>query len=553
MDDIIIKNGYIVDGSGNPWFKKDIWIKDKIIEKIGNLNSVRAKLVINARDLIVSPGFIDVHTHASLSTFLVKMVDLSGFKHNNNKEVWDFLRKKVKNSKPGEWIVCKGIDPILVNDLKIPTIGFLDSIAPNNSLLLLSQSLHSYWVNSNTFKKVKITNKTKDPSISSYYDKDENGELTGLVVEQLAIRPILELLKEELYTASYLSDAAKKVMHEYTKNGNTTIVSMGLTITDKKPLRLFEHISTNTPSFLNKLLEKLTFLPTREVSPRHFVYMRYDMAYLLPEKQDFDDDFYNIIGIKHWYDGSPYIGTMYLNEPYLSSDFAVNQLHIPKGHKGEALIKYTELVDFIRKYNSKGWQISIHTQGDAAINEVLSAFKEVSKNDNVTDLRHRLEHCLLLEHSKIDLLKELNITPSFHINHIYYYGDALKKSVIGEERANKILPVGEVQRKQIPFSLHADQPMFESKPFRLIQTAMERKTKTGDTLGFEQRISLLEGIKAMTIYPAWQIHKENKLGSLEKGKYADFVILDKNPFEIPTSELENIKIVKTFINGNEAK
>lgn len=95
--------------------------------------------------------------------------------------------------------------------------------------------------------------------------------------------------------------------------------------------------------------------------------------------------------------------------------------------------------------------------------------------------------------------------------------------------------------------------MFESKPFRLMQTAIERKTKTGDTLGFEQRISILESIKALTIYPAWQIHKENKLGSLEKGKYADFVILDKNPFEIPTSELENIRIVKTFINGNEAK
>ena len=114
-----------------------------------------------------------------------------------------------------------------------------------------------------------------------------------------------------------------------------------------------------------------------------------------------------------------------------------------------------------------------------------------------------------------------------------------------------MLPIASAQSKNIKYSMHADQPMFESKPFRLIQTAIERMTKEGDTLGYNQRITILDGIKSMTINAAWQIHKEDKIGSLKKGKYADFIILNKNPFKTPSNQLENIKVLKTFINGNE--
>ena len=133
---------------------------------------------------------------------------------------------------------------------------------------------------------------------------------------------------------------------------------------------------------------------------------------------------------------------------------------------------------------------------------------------------------------------------------MYYYGRELKESVIGEERAHNILPLQSAQNKNITYSLHADQPMFESNPLRLIQTAVERQTKEGDTLGFNQRISTLNAIKAMTINAAWQIHMEDKIGSLKKGKYADFVILDRNPLQTPISQIQNIKILKTIVNGN---
>ena len=508
--------------------------------------------IIDLKGATVLPGFIDPHTHVAISSFLDNMVDLSGFTHKTNQEVWNYLKKAVETKKAGEWIVCKGIDPILVKDLQSPNLAFLDKIAPENPLIMISQSLHTYWVNSKTLEKVGITKNTPNPSKSSYYEKDSIGNLTGLIAEQKAFLPILEQMKKEVITSKILINSTTKVLKNYAKNGNTTIVSAGITINDAKPLRLYEHLSTNHPSFVNQLLATFGMLPQRTQNPRHFIYIRFDKAFLLP-KEKTTNDFYNIIGVKHWYDGSPYTGSMYLEEPYMVSDLTKNGLHIPEGYSGKPLIKDDDLVDFIKKYHTKGWQIAIHSQGDIANRKVLEAFEKASQQVDVNKGRHRIEHCVLVSEASVDKMKTLGISPSFHINHLYYYGEALKNDIIGEERAQKILPVGAAQAKNIIYSLHADQPMFESKPFRLIQTAVERQTKEGDTLGFNQRISVLDGLKAMTINAAWQIHLEDKIGSLKKGKYADFVVLDKNPLTIPTKELQNIQILQTFVNGNEVE
>ena len=127
------------------------------------------------------------------------------------------------------------------------------------------------------------------------------------------------------------------------------------------------------------------------------------------------------------------------------------------------------------------------------------------------------------------------MTPSIHINHLLYYGDALKNDILGEERSNKILPLNSIQQRGLKFSLHADQPMFESHPLRLIQTAVERKTKEGEVLGENEKLNIMEALKAMTIHGAWQIKMEDKLGSIKVGKYADLIILDRNPLEVPLS------------------
>lgn len=530
-------------------------VKDGIITALGtNAEITKLKtddiLSVDLKGATILPGFIDSHTHVALSAFLESMVDLSGFTHKTNEAVWNHLKKSINDKKTGDWVVCKGLDPILTEDLIAPNMAFLDKIAPNNPLVIISQSLHTYWANSKAFELTGITKESKNPSKSSYYEKDANGNLTGLIAEQKAFAPFLEQLKKGALSSKKLVNSTASVLKNYAKNGNTTIVSAGLTINDAKPLRLYEHLSNNKPSFINQVLATFGMLPKRTQNPRHFIYIRYDRAFLLPKEKNQNNDFYNIIGIKHWYDGSPYTGSMYIEEPYMISEFNQNKLHIPEGSRGQPLIKKENLIQFIKDYHRKGWQIAIHTQGDIANKNVLEAFSEVNKTLDTKNGRHRIEHCLLLSDSSLTTMKALHITPSFHINHLYFYGKALKENIIGDQRANKILPLLSAQNKGIKFSLHADQPMFESNPLRLIQTAVERQTKEGDTLGFNQKISTLNALKAMTINAAWQIHMEDKIGSLKKGKYADFVILDKNPLIVPIHQIQDIKILKTVVNGN---
>ncbi len=277
-------------------------------------NDVLSKLknqyikVVNLKGKTVLPGFIDSHSHVALSAFLEPMVDLSGFKHKTPKDVWQYLAKSVKKKKKGAWLIGKGIDPVLVEGLKSPSLSFLDSVAPDNPLVLISQSLHSYWVNSKTLEIVGIDKNTPNPSKSSYYERDSLGNLTGMIAEQVAFKPVLDVLQKEVFTPKALTKATSNVFKNYAKNGNTSVISAGISINNAKPLRLYQHLSAEKSTFLNQLLVRIGMLPKREANPRHFIYIRRDKDFLLPEKKT-DNDFYNIIGVKMWYDGSPYTGS----------------------------------------------------------------------------------------------------------------------------------------------------------------------------------------------------------------------------------------------------
>jgi hypothetical protein len=241
---------------------------------------------------------------------------------------------------------------------------------------------------------------------------------------------------------------------------------------------------------------------------------------------------------------------MYLEKPYMNSELSRKELHIHPGDRGHSLLTKKELTEYITKYNTVKWQISVHTQGDSANAETLEVFNEVNKTMDITPYRHRIEHCLLLDRNLIPVMKKLNITPSFHINHIYYYGKALNDSIIGSERAGRVLPVKSAADKKMNYTLHADQPMFESDPFSLIYTAVTRKTSEGLTLGANEAVTVSDAIKSLTVMSAWQIGFEDKLGSIKTGKYADFVILDRNPLEIPVDKIREIRVLKTIVNGN---
>lgn len=532
-----------------------VYVKNGRIAAVGDEDSVMAMktsstVLVDLGGKTLMPGFIDPHSHVDMSAYLYDMIDLSGFVHSTNREVWEYLESRVGEYGKGAWILCKGLDPILVPDLEMPDLAYLDRIAPENPLVILTQTLHSYWANTAAFKASGIDSSTPDPSGASYYGRDGQGAFTGLVVEQQAFSPIREAMLKATPAKRMLGNF-NDTMKEYARKGNTTVVSAGLASDKKILLRLQEHLSSGKPEFLNQILTLAGVFPKRSALPRHFLYMRHEMKNLMPARLENGDDFFRIIGIKIWYDGSPYTGSMYLEEPYLDSNLSRGELHIKPGHRGESLMDKDRLEDLIDTYSRKKWQISIHAQGDKANADVLDAFEKVGRRVDIVSLRHRIEHGLLVDKNRFAAMKALNISPSFHVNHIYYYGEALRDSILGVERAEAVLPVKAAVDAGLPFTLHADQPMFESDPFSLIQTAVTRRTRLGSVLGEDQAITVGEALKALTITAAWQIGLEEKLGSITEGKYADLVILDGNPLETPPDRLREIKVLKTIVNGTE--
>ncbi|PKN72263.1 MAG: hypothetical protein CVU52_07970, partial [Deltaproteobacteria bacterium HGW-Deltaproteobacteria-10] len=407
-----------------------------------------ATRLIDLQGKTLIPGFVGVHSHPDLSAYLYGYVDLSGFTHKTKDEVWARLRLAVKETKKGQWIFCRGFDPMLVPGLTAPDIKYLDSIAPDNPVFILAQSMHSAWANSLAFKKMGITGKTPDPAPGNYYEKDSRGELTGLIVETKAIMTVAA----DAIKVFDIKDNAVKVLDDYLGNGITSITTLGLA--NSKAFILYEHLSTHQPKLISQALDMVGMLPDRKPTLRHFIYLMHTTPDLFPDKVENGDDFFRVCGVKLWYDGSPYTGSMYLKEPYLNSELVTKGLKIPLNHRGKPVIDKQEFYDAVKKYHELGWQVSVHSQGDQSTEEVLGVFEQIQSKSSVNNLRHRIEHGVLLPPELLGKMKRLDITPSFHINHLYYYGSALNDDILGAKRTARMLPVNSTGKSGLFYSLH---------------------------------------------------------------------------------------------------
>ncbi|MRR17834.1 MAG: hypothetical protein EG826_15405, partial [Deltaproteobacteria bacterium] len=166
--------------------------------------------IIDLQGKTLMPGFIAVHTHPDLSAYLHGYVDLSGFTYRTKEEVWAKLKQTVAQTPKGQWIFCRGFDPMLVAGLTAPDIGFLDALAPDHPVLILAQSIHSAWANTPAFKKMGITAATPDPAPGSYFEKDGRGNLTGFIVETAAVK----VMSEDVLKTFDIKDNVLKVNEE---------------------------------------------------------------------------------------------------------------------------------------------------------------------------------------------------------------------------------------------------------------------------------------------------------------------------------------------------
>lgn len=526
--DIIFLGGPVLTVNANDEVAHALALRDGVITAVGSEEVVlslkgASTQVIDLQGRALMPGFVAAHEHPALSAVFNGAIDLSGFKYKTNAEVWQALRSAVALAPKGQWIYAGGLDAILTPDLKFPHRKELDAIAPDNPLVLVSQTLHSFWANSRAFEEAGISGNTPDPGAGSYYARDAQGELTGFVAETRAAAPLVKELKSPWKIYGRYVD----VLNGFLANGFTSVASLGY----------------NVPPMMARIAASRQFSPRI----RQFFYLVEDELQYLPDAPDSDNSYFRVLGVKLWHDGSPYTGSMYASIPYLDSQL-VHTLGIKPGSVGAAMMSEDALVKKLHKFSTGGWQIAIHSQGDASNRAVLQAVDKAGPLLGQEPVV-RLEHGVFMPQDGLEMMARLGVTASFHIHHIKYYGDTLANSIVGLRAAQQTLPIRSAFARHVRPTLHADSPMFPARGFALMQTAMNRKSDLGLMLNAEQGITVQQALRAMTINGAYQLRLQDQTGSLEVGKWADLQIVNGNPYNMPVQRLDAMKTLAVYVNG----
>ena len=533
--DLIFFGGDILTMDDNQPVVKAIAIEDGRIraigtkEKIIKLRSWRTKIV-NLQGKTLMPGLIEAHCHPIATAVLSQVVNISGFTYNSREEIMATIGSAVKKTSPGKWVLAFGWDPVLVKDLRNPTLAELDSISTEVPIFILTQMMHQAFVNNAVYKAAEITRETPDPPGGGMFLKDDRGNLNGVIYEFSALEHILKKMpKTPQGTAELLLNLQYA---QYAKAGYTSIAALGPVNIAGYPLNFMASLSRNA-----------------DVPVRSFVYPLKKQLDRSAWPTGYGNDHFRIKGVKLYMDGSPYTGGAAFAEPYLNTEVTLKQMKLLPNHRGKVNYSEASLLQTLTKYHNAGYQIAIHAQGEIAIQMILNAFTEIMENYPRPDHRHRLEHNALITKNQIIQAQKLGLTLSFFMDHVYYYGEQLPQ-IVGPDRAARFMPLGSAFAVGHRASIHTDNPATPVDPFRVISTAVTRKTKDrGYILGPTERVTINDALKAVTINAAWQLFEDDQRGSITVGKAADFVLLSHNPLRIQPENIKNISALCTWIDG----
>jgi predicted amidohydrolase YtcJ len=249
-------------------------------------------------------------------------------------------------------------------------------------------------------------------------------------------------------------------------------------------------------------------------------------------------------GVKLTLDASPQGRTAWLTQPYLTPPPGQ-----PASFAGYPAMSEAQAVEAVSRAYRNNWQILVHTNGDAAIDQLLRAVRVAAARYPGPDRRTVMIHGQTLREDQVPVLKALGIFPALFPMHTFYWGDWYTSTVLGPERARNISPTGWMRKHGMMFSSHHDAPVAFPDTLRVLSATVNRTTRTGEVLGPEHRVEPMMALKAMTLWAAYQHFEEKTKGSIEVGKLADLVILSDNPLTIDRAKLAELQVMETIKEG----
>ena len=520
-------------------------LDDKIVF-VGKLDEAK-KLAGFGTDLIdlgdktLLPGLIDAHGHMMGVASMAGFINASSPPVGNMTSIDDIialLKSEIAAHPPGEgeWVIAYGYDDSLLKENRHPTRDDLDKVAKDIPIYMVHVSGHLGAANSAALAAVGATAATPNPEGGVFRRYADSNEPNGVVEEKAATMFLMKQFENPKIT-KFIGNVLK-AEEIYASYGVTTIQDGGSVLKVVKLFRMLGRLGLLT-SDIGAYLGALKPEGHSHGEPE----IKEEPVDLVAA---FEHDYkgsVRVAGVKFLLDGSPQGRTAWMTQPYnqgpegAAADYVAYPTVDPVKFKAEA--KHLLLA---------GVPILAHANGDAAIDLYLDAIEEAFAGREIPDHRSVIIHAQLMRMDQLDRAKKLKVIPSFYSAHPFFWGDRHRLS-FGDERALHISPTGSALERDILFTIHNDSPVVPPDMMRLLWSTVNRQTRSGFILGEDERISVMEGLKAMTTNAAYQYFEEDKKGSLSNGKQADLVILDANPLAVDPMSIKDIKVLETISHG----
>jgi predicted amidohydrolase YtcJ len=535
--DTILVNGTVVTltGPGSTKVAEALAITGDRITAVGTSDDVRGlagtdTTVINIDGQAVLPGFIDAHGHFPSSGLIEKhFVDLNSPPIGPVKTIEDIvsrLKEKAANTPPGIWIQGRGYDDTLVQEMRHPTRWDLDRASTEHPIYIGHISGHLSVGNSLALEIAGITSDSQQPFGGKIHKDETTREPTGVLEEPPAMDHVSKLLSQ--FSEEDLVDAVATAAQAYASVGVTTAQ---------------QGAAAPTGAAIFVRAHKEGRLPIRV----HVWPVIQAVVAMIENGDRLDQPAANGMvsyrAVKGFSDGSIQGYTGYLSQPYHSHS------HNDPRYRGYPRMDRDALAKQIITVHQAGYQIAVHGNGDAAIDDVLCAFEQAFETAPRADARHIIIHAQMAREDQLDRMKEMGLIPSFFNLHTYYWGDRHWDIFMGPERAARMSPAASAVAKGLVYTLHADTPVVPMEPMRIVWAAVNRLSSGGRVIGEAQRISVVEALKGITTYAAYQAFEEEDKGTIEVGKLADLVILDRNPLTVDSLDLDDLRVTRTMVGG----
>lgn len=554
--DVLYVNGRIYTMDANYTVTSALAVRGDRVVAVGSKseleNRIRARTTVDLAGKTVLPGFIDAHAHLMSLGVSKLTIDLVGIQSDG--QAATLVAQRVKRSESGQWVRGRGWDQNLWVSKRFPTKEILDRVSPDNPVYLVRIDGHAAWVNKKAMDVAGITTETPD-TVGGKILRDASGNPTGVFVDNamsLVSRVLPPPSKKEM------EEAISLAVRECLKNGLTGMHDMGV---DSKEIEVYK-------SLINK--NELPFRVYASIDGPGETWDEYigrdSNKPAVGPVVGYGDNHLWIRSVKLYVDGALGSRGAAMLEPY--SDDPTN--------RGLTVTDETSLKKTVDEALANGFQVCTHAIGDRANHIILDVYEEALKARPGADRRLRVEHAQVLSPNDIPRFKQLGVIPSMQPTHcisdMHWAGARLGPTrVRGAYAWRSLINTGVI----IPGG--SDFPVEQPNPLMGIYAAVSRRDLEGrprnaqevkaffelsaegigDTTDFEdgwygsQKMTRREAVQSFTNWAAFAGFQEQILGSLEKGKLADFVVLSHDLMNVPAKDIPIIVVEKTIVGGKE--